>query len=486
MDIPQILSDAVISVAVGKAKVALGELMKSVKGKNKSAILSYRSEGNENIICFIHGFCGTPESTFNPLPDFIVKEKELNGWDILSIGYSTSLLPNIGRGIWASSPDLNKIAGYLQTNLDIIFKHYKRVALIGHSMGGLIIQRALLNVNDIHKISHVLFFGTPSGGLRKAWFLKWFKNQINDMDYEGVFIKNLRKEWNDKFSGGYPFRFATIAGETDEFVPVVSSLEPFPHEYRGYTSGNHITMVKPASESDTSFQILRKVLYSEKDFLTGFDERELNNLIARYHEDVNTLGSKLKQLDSKGFRKYIFALEATGKIDLAIKVIEESDAVKDNTDLMGILGGRWKRKYLIEENAEYLDSAIQWYDKALHLSIAANNSSQVYYHAINLAFLYLMKNENDRTESKRLAQLALDHCEKSADEDYWETATKAEANLYLNNFEESKKLYKEAIEKCNRDIRSTSSMMINAIYASNSLNKLHWKNELENIFLNQA
>ena len=94
-----------------------------------------------------------------------------------------------------------------------------------------------------------------------------------------------------------------------------------------------------------------------------------------------------------------------------------------------------------------------------------------------------MKNENDLTNTKKMAQLALDHCDKSMQGDYWETATRAEAYLYLNNFEECKKLYSEAIEQCNRDIRSTSSMMINAIYACNSLNKLHWKSELEKIFM---
>lgn len=483
MPVKKILSDTAISIAKGISKVVLGELLRSVKGDNRGVIIPYRSDGNENIICFVHGFCGDPESTFNPMPEFIINEKELDGWDVLSIGYSTDIMPNIGKGIWASSPDINKISSYLKTNLDIIFNSYSRVALIGHSMGGLVIQRTILDMADMHKISHVLFFGTPSAGLNKAWFMKWFKNQISDMDNKGEFIKNLREEWNNKFIGEYPFRFATVAGELDEFVPTYSSLDPFPHEYRSHTTGNHITMVKPTKESDTSFQILKKVLHSDRDYLMGFNEKELNNLIGKYHEDVNTLGDELTKLSNSGFRKYIFALEGTGKINQAIKAIEESDAVKTNTDLMGILGGRWKRKYLMESDSTYLDLAIYWYKKALSISIGNDISSQIYYHAINLAFLYLMQNEHDLRESKQMAQLALENCEKCSNGDYWETATKAEAYLYLNNFDESKRLYTEAIQKCQRDIRAVSSMMINAIYACNSLNKLHWKNELEEIFM---
>ncbi len=483
MSIKKLLSDAAISAAKGVSKIVLGKLLQSVKGENKGAIIPYRSEGNENIICFIHGFSGDPESTFRPIPEFIIADNELNGWDVISIGYSTDLMPNIAKGIWAANPDISKISDYLQTNLDILSEHYNRVALIGHSMGGLVIQRAILNRVDIHKITHILFYGTPSRGLKKAWFLRWFKNQISDMDYEGEFIKKLRFEWNEKFNHNYPFKFATIAGELDEFVPINSSLEPFPKEYHCITAGNHITMVKPERIEDTSFQVIKKILNSNNQYLIGSD-RELNNLIAKYYEEVDSLGKKLNDLDVKGFKRYIFALEGTGKIDDAIKVIEESDILKSNTDIMGILGGRYKRKYLIEETKTFLNKAIYWYDKALQLSLQANNSSQIYYHAINLAFLYLMLDEADLTETKEMAELALKHCELAKGGEYWEDATVAEAYMYLNNFENCKTYYKSAIVKCNGSLRETSSMFINAIYACNSLNRLDWKKEIENIFPN--
>lgn len=483
MSIKKILSGAAISAAKGVSKVVLGKLFESVKGENKGAIIPFRSEGNESIVCFVHGFSGDPESTFKPIPEFIIEENELNGWDVISIGYSTDLMPNIGKGLWAANPDISKIADYLQTNLDILFEHYNRVALIGHSMGGLVIQRAILNRGDIHKISHVLFYGTPSGGLKKAWFLRWFKNQISDMDYEGEFIKKLRSEWDERFKHNYSFKFATIAGELDEFVPVKSSLEPFPKDYHCITAGNHITMVKPEKNDDTSFQVIKKMLCigNEIPYLIGSD-KELNNLIAKYYEDVDSLGKKINELDKNGFRRYIFALEGIGKIDEAIKVLEESEILKLNTDMMGILGGRYKRKYLIEETKSHLDKAIYWYDKALQLSLQVNNNSQIYYHAINLAFLYLMFDETDLTKTKEMAVLALKNCQIAKGGEYWEDATIAEAYLYLNNFEQSKNFYASAIKKCNQSVRETSSMFMNAIYACNSLNRLDWKSEIETLF----
>lgn len=483
MAIQEILSEAAIAAAKGVSKVVLGQLLQSVKGENKGAIIPFRSEGNESIVCFVHGFSGDPESTFKPIPEFILADNELNGWDLLSVGYSTDLMPDIGKGIWASNPSISKIANYLQTNLDILFENYSRVALIGHSMGGLVIQRAILDTEDIHKISHVLFYGTPSAGLRIASLLRWFKHQVSDMDDEGEFIKKLRDDWDKRFNHQYPFKFAAIAGELDEFVPTKSSLAPFTEDYHFTTAGNHITMVKPESNTDTSFQVIKKMLGIGNGipYLIGKD-KELNNLIATYYEEVNTLGKKLNDLDTRGFKKYIFALEGIGKIDEAINVLETSEILKSNTDAMGILGGRYKRKYLIEEKKSLLDKAIYWYDKALQLSINANNSSQIYYHGINLAFLYLMLDETDSTKMKEMAQLALKHCQITNSGNIWEDATIAEAYLYLNDFEQSKTYYKNAIEKCGRNIRVTSSMYINAIYACNALDRLDWKSELEKIF----
>ncbi|MNU65556.1 Alpha/beta hydrolase family protein [compost metagenome] len=483
MPLQKLLSDTAITAAKGISKVVLGKLIQSVKGENKGAIIPFRSEGNENIVCFVHGFSGDPESTFKPIPEFIIIEEDLNGWDVISIGYSTDLMPNIGKGLWAANPDLKKVANYLQTNLDILFEHYNRVALIGHSMGGLVIQRAILNRDDLHKISHVLFYGTPSGGLKKAWFLRWFKNQINDMDHKGEFIKNLRREWDQRFNHSYPFKFATVAGELDEFVPTNSSLDPFTKEYHCITTGNHITMVKPENNLDTSFQVIRKMLGlgNGLPYLIGKD-RELNNLIANYYEEVNVLGKKLNELDAKGFKKYIFALEGIGQIDDAIKLLEESEIVLSNTDFMGILGGRYKRKYLVEETKPMLNKAIYWYDKALRLSLESGNSSQVYYHSINLAFLYLMQDETNLTPMKEMAKLALEHCLVCKEGNYWEDATIAEAYLYLNDFEQCKSFYTSAIYKCNGNIRETSSMCINAIYACNSLNREDWRKEITSLF----
>ena len=104
-----------------------------------------RDEKQDRAIILIHGFSGESHSTFGMMPAFLAGNPALYEWDIHCFGYPTALRPDI-TGVWAADPDLTTLAGFLTTALqDLIFKRYRQFALIGHSMGGLIIQRALLD-----------------------------------------------------------------------------------------------------------------------------------------------------------------------------------------------------------------------------------------------------------------------------------------------------------------------------------------------------
>ena len=39
-------------------------------------------------------------------------------------------------------------------------------------------------------------------------------------------------------------------------------------------------MVKPEASSDTTFQIIKKALLPDNGYIVGFNEKELNNLVA--------------------------------------------------------------------------------------------------------------------------------------------------------------------------------------------------------------
>jgi TIR domain len=135
-----------------------------------------RRGGTGQAILFLHGFSAGHEDTWGLFPLLVGAEPELNDWDILSLGYGTSMLPDI-RSIWSADPDLPILATHFRTRLNMApLAPYRSLAIVAHSMGGLVVQRALLDDLDlIPRVRHVIFFGTPSGGLVKAGFFAFLE-----------------------------------------------------------------------------------------------------------------------------------------------------------------------------------------------------------------------------------------------------------------------------------------------------------------------
>ena len=84
-------------------------------------------------------------------------------WDIFTVGYATTLLPDV-VGIWSADPDLPILSTMLSTELGTPpFARYQSLALIAHSMGGLVVQKALVDNPELaQRVRHIILFGTPS------------------------------------------------------------------------------------------------------------------------------------------------------------------------------------------------------------------------------------------------------------------------------------------------------------------------------------
>src|SRR6185436_2665345 len=105
--------------------------------------------------------------------------------------------------------------------------------------------------------------------------------------------------------------------------------------------------------------------------------------------------------------------------------------------------------------------------RALVISEVSHDRKQIFYHAINLAFLYIVAKNND-IEMKRFAQLALDNCILDS-KDMWELATIGEANLYLGKMDVAEEYYRKAALLAGTDVRAKASIYGNAFYGYQSL-----------------
>jgi pimeloyl-ACP methyl ester carboxylesterase len=380
------------------------------------------SEKNEQAVVLVHGFHGDSHLTFGMLPAFLAGTPECYGWDIHCFGYPTTLAPDIS-GVWSADPDLTMLSLYLTTSIKVRFGRYKRIAVIALCMGGLIVQRALLDGGFDSKISHILFFGTPSDGLRKAGLGRIFKRQARDMTAGGDFIRNLRSDWKQRFGSPLPFAFRTVAGLRDEFVPRNSSLDPFPQEFQATVAGNHLEMVKPQTvENDTMLLVLRALMPGS----AAADK--LESQTSAYQRTIDELLPQRATLDEKPLVKLALALEMTGRQSEAIELLRSR--YEGSTEIAGVLASRLKRLWLSDPETYASDGeeAEKLYRSAFQQAARAGDRAQALYNGINTAFMTLALHRNE-DDARAIATQVLQHCklvppEKNKEKDkMWRIAT---------------------------------------------------------------
>ena len=114
----------------------------------------------ERAVVFLHGFSGDRDDTWDRLPSLL--GTVVADWDIYTLGYATTFRPDI-LGVWSADPDLPILATMLTTQASIDpLRRYKSLAVVAHSMGGLVLQRALVDDPELaNRTEKVVLFGTP-------------------------------------------------------------------------------------------------------------------------------------------------------------------------------------------------------------------------------------------------------------------------------------------------------------------------------------
>jgi pimeloyl-ACP methyl ester carboxylesterase len=413
----------------------------------QSNLARYRQNGGKAAVVFIHGFGGNVLGTWEKFPSFLAADKRLDEWDIFSLGYATSLSLDVS-GIWTADPPLISVADLLRTRAVVSpLKDYGCFALVAHSMGGLVAQRAILDDAEFAgRVSHLILFGTPSNGLVKAWWLRFWKRSINNMAQGGTFIADLRQRWNKQFAEHIPFKFLAIAGDEDEFVPRTSSIDPFPQQFRYVVEGNHLEIVKPASDKTVSVQLVLNGLTQGTVAGGPMNAAAVAVESRDFQKAIDTFWPKRQELDSAATVRLALALDGVGRSDDALKVLEDQVLVdgrhRRNTDAIGVLAGRLKRRWIAEHAEADAQRAQELYAKGLQLS-EPDDHAQAFYHGVNIAFMNRVYGESPQ-QAKEMAAKALQHCAQ-AKRDIWRVATEAECYLYLGNFEDALKRYSEAV-----------------------------------------
>lgn len=399
-----------------------------------------KKQANQAAIVFVHGFTGDWKNTWRSIPDVLLKDPRLSGWDLFGFGYASHRSFDI-LGLWSSDAKLEEISTMLHA--EPALNPYERLVLVAHSMGGLVVQRALVKYPDLRaRTSHAFFFGTPSAGLVKASLLSFFKQQIQNMNASGDFILKLRKDWDDlKLSSGHPFKLFATAGEMDQFVPPESSLGPFPESVQRVIPGNHITMLAEAAAA----QILVNGLTANTAGTGARNSAAVAIETGRFQKVIDQLWPNRAQLDDGGAVQLALALDGCRRREDAIQLLQEHKS--EGPDVIEVLAGRLKRRWVVERKRSDVIRAMELYQRGYDLATGKTppDHDQAYYSGINLAYLEMAYGQ-DYTAARARAEQVLEHCAAAvrSDSKKWKLATEGDAMVILGRLDEAYAKHAEA------------------------------------------
>lgn len=430
----------------------------------KEVVTSYRQDKkSNNLLLFIHGFSGEAADTFGIIPELLMKDERMDGWDMKPLGYSQHVHPEFGKDIWGGTKDIDEIAKYLAKSFKYKFDKYDRLAIVAHSLGGLIAQKAILSLDENlrNKVSHLILLGSPNNGIDSAILSTTFNNKYQQLSSDGDYMKTLRSNWESTFNNKFSFTLKVAAATNDEYVNIDSCFEPFEDEYCEMVDGNHLSMVKPKDEFNDCYLLIVNTLTGNDFYNEYTNKEEINLALGKFNTVVKKLLPVVNSIDANGLKRLVFALEGLDRKDEALEILISHPLAKNNSDLYGIIGGRYKRLYLNTYSSEDGDKSFEYYTKGYEIAMQANNLDQIYYHAINLAFLSLVKYNNE-SDMLTFANKAIEAAEATS-ENVWQFATLAEAYLYVRKFDKSKEYYLKAAKMSG--IREKLSMHTNAYKA---------------------
>ena len=418
-----------------------------------------------SAIVFIHGFAGTASTTWDTFVRTLQSDVRMDGWDIYSIGYSSRF--SVDVPIWTSDPKLEVCAMGFRTKLTHPpLDEYKAIAVVAHSMGGLVVQRAMLDDVELRgRTSHIVLYGSPSGGLKKARFGKLLKKQVADIVEGGSFVGTLRRDWDQVFGKSTPFAFKVVAGSEDSFVPPESSLLVFKDCHREVVPGGHVDIVNPPTVNHPAYEVLFKTLSNSGALRNSVESARLAVETREYEFAVEALLPGVDCLDTDAAVTLALALESLGRRDQAMQVIGwHVEKGQPTLDAMGVLAGRLKRRWLFSRAQQDYERSLQLYGSALQKAVEMDDKEQAYFHGINVAFLKLMRGpeyEDTREETLAAAKLAYENATK-ASETFWSLGTIAEASLMLGDLQGALAVYKVAKKKA-ETVRAQQSMFSQAL-----------------------
>lgn len=242
-----------------------------VQAPNESRYI--RSDRKTSVIIFVHGLQGNSKDTWtNPTtkafwPEMITKDPAFDSFNVYNYEYYS---PSFG--VSYSIDDLATNMHSIFVNADV-FKHDELIFIM-HSMGGLVTRKMILRFPEIAgKVRLLYFYSTPSEGSQLAQLGSLFSAnpQFKDlfpMDANS-FIEGLQSDWLARHL--YIRTYCAFEKLPTNGIEVVTrqSATALCTDGAEPILGDHISIVKPASENEMSYISFRNAVLAANKNVEG-------------------------------------------------------------------------------------------------------------------------------------------------------------------------------------------------------------------------
>jgi hypothetical protein len=258
-----------------------------------------RHEKKANLLVFVHGFNSSKDEAWGSFIPLIKADKGFDDYDILSYGYP--------QRVCFQTNDIRDVGALLKSDLTVELPHYDTTLFVGHSMGGLVVLHALLELGGSNaelisnKRLRVMSLGTPYYGALMANILglPCPNRQAKAMEVLADEGGRLVQDWKQRGKiPVYPFY-----GFRDGLVRQTSACGIAPDICESL-HGDHETIAKPLDGEHPTYKKLQ-VIKDKAGSETRFPSEE--QIRADWATLLNTCGpsTSTKRPPAKFIRRWV-------------------------------------------------------------------------------------------------------------------------------------------------------------------------------------
>jgi len=202
------------------------------------------------LVLFLHGWQGDREETWKRFPDLVCGDYDFRDYDVLSIGYPTYYI--------GSNLTMQQFGGWLADKLAANnIQRYDKIAIIAHSIGGLLARRIVLEQRpELKNIVLLVEIGTPHLGaydytkLADNIFMRGGR-LVGELQTGSPFLQQLQADW--EHLPQRPHTFCT--GSPSDYVVSLDSAQDDCDEQHAYPALDHRGLVKPTDIREDRYKV---------------------------------------------------------------------------------------------------------------------------------------------------------------------------------------------------------------------------------------